>query len=143
MNSESTTISLGAQTSREDDRTAKHILDLRRLLREHCKGLYSANVKEFALVLRIGGEMQQFDFEGCERVRWNRKQQYITVDLGFPSRRWKGASDRQIREYLVEQVETGLKCCVTRLERETPGVDSPRLMMDFLKAKHEFLAPAE
>lgn len=49
-----------------------------------CKGPYSEEIAEFALVLRVGGNMQEFDFEGCERIRRSRKGKYITVDLGFP-----------------------------------------------------------
>jgi hypothetical protein len=91
------TITLGVQSSGDDDRTAKHILELRRSLATHCKGPYSEEISEFALVLRIGGNMQEFDFEGCERIRRNRKDKYITVDLGFPSRRWRGVPDSEIR----------------------------------------------
>jgi len=100
------TITLGVQSSGDDDRTDKHVLELRKLLAASCKGPYSEEVSEFALVLRIGGNMQEFDFEGCERIRRNRKEKYITVDLGFPSRRWKGVTDIEIRRYLAEIVET-------------------------------------
>ena len=85
----SNAITLGAQTSGEDNRVDCHILAFRKLLGIHCKGPYSDEIDEFALILRIGGQMQEFDFEGCERIRRSRKQRYITVDLGFPSRRWK------------------------------------------------------
>src|ERR1700704_1430660 len=102
------TVTLGVQSSGDDDRTAKHVLELRKLLAASCKGPYSEEISEFALVLRIGGEMQEFDFEGCQRVRRNRKGKYITIDLGFPSRRWRGVTDSEIRRYLAETVETGL-----------------------------------
>ena len=131
-------ITLGAQTSGEDDRTAKHVLDLRKLLANYCKGPYSEEISEFALVLRIGGDMQEFDFEGCERIRRNRKSKYITVDLGFPSHKWKGADDREIRKYLIEIVETGLLCCLHRLKRDKVKVDHTSLMRDFTKAKRDF-----
>src|SRR6202035_1871919 len=83
------TVTLGVQSSGDNDRTDKHVLELRRLLAASCKGPYSEEITEFALVLRIGGKMQVFDFEGCEHIRRNRKDKYITVDLGFPSRRWR------------------------------------------------------
>jgi hypothetical protein len=133
------TITLGAQTSGEDDRTAKHVLELRKLLAKHCKGPYSEEISEFALVLRIGGDMQEFDFEGCERIRRNRKDKYITVDLGFPSRRWKGVGDHEIRKYLSEIVETGLLCCLHRLKKDKARVHQASLMRDFIKAKQDFL----
>src|SRR5882672_11577904 len=91
------TITLGVQSSGDDDHTDKHVLELRKLLAASCKGPYSEEISEFALVLRIGGKMQEFDFEGCERIRRNRKAKYITVDLGFPSRRWRGVTDSEIR----------------------------------------------
>jgi len=59
------TITLGVQSSGDDDRTSEHVLELRKSLAAHCKGPYSAEISEFALVLRIGGNMQEFDFEGA------------------------------------------------------------------------------
>src|SRR6266446_1695301 len=139
-NLESATITLGVQTSREDDRTQKPVLAIRRLMAEYCQGPYSPEIEKFALVLRVGGEMQEFNFEGCERIRRNRKQKYTTVDLGYPSYRWKAATDRAIREYLAEAVETGLLCCTRHLEKDKTKVDSQRLMADFHKAKQLFLS---
>jgi hypothetical protein len=37
-------------------------------------------------VLRVAGNMQEFDFESCERIQRNRNNREITVDLAFPSR---------------------------------------------------------
>lgn len=132
-------ITLGVQTSREDDRTEKHVLDMRRLLASECKGPYSQEIGEFALILRVGGEMQEFDFEGCDRIRRSRRERYITVDLGFPSNRWQGATDAEIRTYLAESVETGLLCCIRRLEKDKSQIDSEKLMGDFGRVKELFL----
>jgi hypothetical protein len=140
MELRSATVTIGVQTSREDDRTDKPILEFRKLLAEHCRGPYSSEVREFALILRIGGEMQEFDFEGCDRVRRNRKEKYITVDLGFPSFRWKGVADSRFCESVAEAVETGLLCCIRRLERDKSQIDSAKLMADYQKAKQLFLA---
>jgi hypothetical protein len=136
----SQTVTLGAQTSGDDDRTGEPILELRRLLAKHCTGPYCTEVDEFALILRIGGNMQESDFEGCERLRRNRKGKYITVDLGFPSRRWRRASNDRIRAYLAGLVEKGLLCCIQRLEKDKVRVDSTRLLADFHVAKSLFLA---
>lgn len=133
------TISLGAQTSGDDDRTHKHVLELRKLFAIYCAGPYSKEILEFALILRIGGKFQEFDFEGCERVRRNRKDKYITVDLVFPSSRWKGVSDRSLREYLSGIVETGLLCCLHRLKKDKVKVQSAALMTDFAEVKRRFL----
>jgi hypothetical protein len=133
------TITLGVQSSGDDDRTAKHVLELRKLLAASCKGPYSEEISEFALVLRIGGKMQEFNFEGCERIRRNRRGKFITVDLGFPSRRWRGVTDSEIRGYLSEIVETGLLCCLHRLKKDKTKVHEASLMNDFTKVKQHFL----
>jgi hypothetical protein len=133
------TITLGVQSSGDDDRTGELVLELRRLLAARCKGPYSDEISEFALVLRIGGKMQEFDFEGCERVRRNRKDRYITVDVGFPSRKWRGVSDSEIRRYLADIVETGLLCCLHRLKKDKARVHEAKLMNDFTNVKQHFL----
>ncbi|MBZ5662655.1 MAG: hypothetical protein LAO08_19815 [Acidobacteriia bacterium] len=139
MTPASDTITLGMQTSGDDNRTDKHVLELRKLLAIYCKGPYSDAIINFALILRIGGNMQEFDFEGCERIRRNHNQKYITVDLGFPSHRWRGVSDEQIRKYLAELVETGLLSCINRLQRDKTQVQASKLMSDFGFVKKMFL----
>lgn len=133
------TITLGMQTSGDDDRTGEHVVELRKLLAAHCKGPYSDEIAEFALVLRVGGKMQEFDFEGCERIRRNRKARYITVDLGFPSRKWRGVPDSVIRGYLADIVETGLLCCLHRLKKDKAKIQQAKLMNDFRNVKKNFL----
>ena len=138
MKNDRVTVTLGMQTSGDDDRTNPHVLALRKLLAAKCVGPYCDEIVEFALILRVGGNMQEFDFEGCERLRRNRKKKYITVDLGFPSRRWRNVSDADIRKYLGTIVETGLLCCVHRLKRDKVAV-APQLMEDYAAVKKIFL----
>jgi hypothetical protein len=126
------------QTSGLDQRTNEAILELRRLLAECCRGPYSDDVREFALILRIGGKLQEFDFEGCERVRRNRKEKYITVDLGVPSYRWQGINEHDFRRFLLETVETGLLCCLRRLEEDRTAVARSRLLTDFREVKRKY-----
>src|SRR5882724_8420396 len=133
------TITLGVQSNGDDDRTDRHVLELRKLLAASCKGPYSEEIYEFSLVLRIGGNMQEFDFEGCERIRRNRKDKKITVHLGFPSNKWRGATDSEIRRYVAEIVETGLLCCLRRLQKDKVRVHGASLMNDFTKVKQHFL----
>jgi hypothetical protein len=139
MISKTDAITLGVQSSGDDDRTDKHVHELRRFLAIHCKGPYSEEISEFALVLRIGGTMQEFDFEGCERIRRSRKDKYITVDLGFPTRRWKNVADGEIPKYLAEIVETGLLCCLHRLKKDKAKVDEAALLGDYENVKRHFL----
>jgi hypothetical protein len=64
---------------------------------------------------------------------------YIAIDLGFPSRRWRGVSDSETRKYLSDIVETDLLCCLSRLKKDKAQVQESALMNDFAKAKRLFL----
>lgn len=84
--------------------------------------------------------MQEFDFAGCERVRRNRKAGYITLDIAFPSREWKGRSNLHIRKFLLQIVEMGLRCCLDRLRKEKVPVQEEKLLADFSHVKDLFLS---
>jgi hypothetical protein len=135
----SQTITLGMQTSGEDRRTEPHVIQLRKLLAAHCNGPYSTEIAEFAPILRVGGDMQEFDFRGCERIRRNRKSAYITVDIALPSQEWKNRTDSHIREFLIQVLEMGLRCCLDRLRKDRVEVQAEKLLSDFAMVKKLFL----
>jgi hypothetical protein len=134
------TITIGMQTSGEDTTTQHPVIELRKVLALECNGPYSEEILEFALILRVGGIMQEFDFVGCERIRRNRKQRYITLDLSFPSREWKDKNASHIRHFLIDQIETGIRCFVDRLNRDKVVLQSSELLADFARAKAMYLA---
>ena len=136
-------ITFGVQTSFDDDRTSAHVLQLRRLLDRHCVRKYCDEIAEFAPVLRVGGKMQAFDFEGCEKVRRNRLKRYITVDVALPAREWRGRDDRHIRQFLFAQLELGLACCVSRLQRDKVVIDAVALASDLALVRAGFLSTPE
>jgi hypothetical protein len=136
----SQTITLGMQTSVEDRTTEPHVIALRKLLAEHCNGPFSEEVLEFAPILRVGGAMQEFDFVGCERIRRNRKARYITVDVAFPTTQWKGQNGLHVRQFLIQVVEMGLRCCLDRLRKDKVAVQEEKLLADFTRVKDLFLS---
>jgi hypothetical protein len=135
----SQTITIGMQTSGDDSATGKHVVELRGLMASCCNGPYSGEIDEFALIVRVGGCMQEFDFPGCEHIRRSRKQRYIQVDLAFPSQEWRGKDAAHIREFLVKTVEVGLHCCLDRLLSDGVEVAREQLLADFDHAKRLFL----
>jgi len=46
----------------------------------------------------------------------------------------------EIRKYLADIVETGLLCCLHRLEKDRVKVQEAKLLNDFTKVKQHFLA---
>ena len=62
------TITLGVPSNGDDNHTDGNVLKLRKLLATRCRGTYSQEIVEFTLALRTEGNVQEFDFEGCERI---------------------------------------------------------------------------
>jgi len=138
-------ITLGAQTGgvSASDATRPHFLQLRKLLRERCPGPYSPTNDEFAIVLRIDGDISYWNFEGCQKLRISRKGRYVTIDVGVPRHRWEGVSPIAIRHYLAESCREAMRQMIQKLQNERIAVDSDRLMQDVDKALVEFLAESD
>lgn len=75
-------------------------------------------IERLAYVWRADGAIQQFNFEGCERIDLNRRKKYISIDVGVPITRWKDRSDREIAEYLAVSMRSGLEQILERLRAE-------------------------
>jgi hypothetical protein len=133
-------ITLGAQVGdqRANEATGVHHTDLRKLLRENCVGPYSAEIDEFAFVLRIDGDIWHWDFEGAEKLRLSRKRRYITVDIGVPRSRWQGVTAEEIRKYLADSLEQGLAQMVEKLTKSKIDVNAEALTADFSNALRKF-----
>ena len=134
-------ITVGVQMGdlQSEERVGPHITTLCKLLDQYCKGLYSKEVKEFALVLRIDGNLWHWDKEGCERLRRSFKEEYITIDIMMPKSRWQNQTATVIREYLMDHVEKALRLCVERLEKDKVKVDGAMFNEDLGKVREKYL----
>ena len=134
-------ISFGSQMGdiRAADVVQKHLIELRRFLQIYCQDRYADKLDRFALVLRVDGDTWFWNFEGCQNLRLMRGKRYITVDIGMPRNRWEGASDLEIRRYLVKNLKNALHLIVSRLKKEYMEVDEEKLFFDFAKVEKEFL----
>lgn len=137
------TITLGVQSGGEDagEQTEPHFYPLRKLLQAQCRGPYSPEVDEFSLVLRIDGDIDHWEQEGCDRLRRSKKDRYITVDIYVPRQRWQGVSGVEIRRYLVACVEDAFGRMIAKLRKDKVTVDGDALLRDFAAVKDAYLAP--
>lgn len=139
----SDTITLGVQMggTSANDATDSHVLSLRKLLATLCKGPYSSEVDEFALILRVDGDIWHWDFEGCQKLRRSKKDRYITIDIGVPRSRWENVAPAGIRGFLAENVEHALLLCANRLIKDKSDMNIEALMADYQKVKAAYLHP--
>lgn len=137
------TVTLGVQTGDlpSGEATQPHYFPLRRLLAELCRGPYSPDVNEFALILRIDGDIYHWEQEGCDRMRRSKKDRYITIDIYVPRHRWEGVSGIEIRRYLATCVEDAFRRMIGKLQKDKVSVEGDALLRDFATVKEQYLSP--
>ena len=122
-----------------DEATATHVCELRDLLLSRLMPPYSAEVEEFAFVARISGKFAEFDADGVDNIRRNKRDRFIGADICIPEQRWQ-APVIEFRRYLADQVRIAFEACIARLRKQKVPIESERLMADVERACQEFLA---
>lgn len=137
------TVGVQAGDVPSDRATDPHIRPLRNLLQAHCRGPYSPDVDEFSLVIRIDGDINHWEKEGCDRMRRSKKERYITIDIYVSRKRWEGISGAEIREYLAACVEDAFRRMLGKLQRDKVPVDGTALLNDFAIVREQYLSLSE
>ena len=92
-------VSIGAQCGGPKDGGIGDIkVDLYKALRDSCSSTYCEAIDQYAPVLRIDGSIQKFGDEDITRLRFAKKQRYITADIQIPESVWQPKSKNQIRD---------------------------------------------
>ena len=134
------TITLGVQSGSTEasDATRPFFMPLRKLLAKHCVGPYSKDIVEFAPILRIDGDVWAWHFEGCEALKLNRRERYVTIDIGVPEERWR-ANGLALATYLVTTVEEALRQMIDRVKQKGLDLNDAALLADFEQVRTEYM----
>ncbi len=134
-------VRLGVQAGdvRAFEATQPHYGPLRKLLKSYCKGPYSQDVDEFYLALRIDGDIDHWEREGCEHIRRSKKERYISIDIYVPRWKWQAVSGMEIRHYLAECVEQAFRLMLGRLQKDKTKVDDEALLRDLGRVREHYL----
>jgi len=136
----SATVTLGVQSGDvpSSETVMPHVMPLRQFLKRNCVGPYGPDIEEFAIVLRISGDLWSFEGDGPERFRINRKGKYITADIVMLKNRWDGVSTDEIRFFLATSIRSTIQTMVDKLIHAGIAVDSLRLLGDLENALNDF-----
>jgi len=122
-------ITIGAQCGGPDTGPLSQIkVDLWRALRESCRKSYCPSIDEYALVLRIAGQLDDFGPESIERIRRRRSDRYITADIVVPEAVWRPLTHAQSRQYLANRVRAAIVACAKRLSEDREAIDTTALL---------------
>ncbi|GAA5525735.1 hypothetical protein Maes01_02307 [Microbulbifer aestuariivivens] len=81
-------------------------------------------IDEFCFILRVDGEISQWEFEGCENIDVDLKERYVSIDIGVPKEMWQSQDEDAIRAYLVGCMQDGLQMMVRALEEKNIQVNT-------------------
>lgn len=124
-------ITIGCQGGGPETSTVgRSKVDLYHALCRHVTSTHCDAIDNYGLVLRVDGSIQTFGPEGITRIRFAKKQRYITVDIQIPESVWRPLGDDELRHYLGSQVEAALRTCVARLKKDGFDVDDGTLMQE-------------
>jgi hypothetical protein len=111
-------------------------------LTKHVTSSHCTAIDEYAIVLRVDGSLDKFGEEGITRVRFAKKQRYITADIQIPEAVWQPLSEIQLKNYLIRSLIQAVAVCVTRLKKDGFNVDDATLNSEIQLAANEFLGSA-
>jgi hypothetical protein len=122
-------ITLGAQCGGPDTGPISKIkIDLWRALQDECRDSFCPAIDEYAIVLRISGELDDFGAESIGRIRRRRPDRYITADIVIPESVWRPLTFDQSKFYLAGRVRAAIVAMADRLTDDREDVDSVALL---------------
>ena len=141
MDSTQPAITFGAQMGDEkvDEIFQPLLISLRKLLKIYCSSVYSDTIHEFAPIARIDGDIWFWNFNGCQKLRINRKGKYITVDVGITHEVWKGKTEIEIKKHLFSELKNAINMMLSKLKKEKINVDEKKLLHDLNLVEMEYL----
>ena len=136
MNSFSLGAQIGGQTGKESRDQMQQLRDLF----NGWKGDYSADIREFAFLLRVDGEFHAYTREwsilGAQKAK--RKRNWVEVEIGIPETWWRMD---QFKQRLAEEVEKGFISMIDLLRKNRRDIKAEALLSDWSKIKSKFLEP--
>lgn len=118
------TISIGVQSDGPKDGGIGRIkADLYKALKTSCISTFCNAIDEYAPVIRVDGSIHNFEEEKITRLRFAKKQRYITADIQVPESVWKPKTKNAIREYIASKTKECIELIVVRLKKEKLEID--------------------
>ncbi|HKV82063.1 MAG TPA: hypothetical protein VJP02_28200 [Candidatus Sulfotelmatobacter sp.] len=105
-------------------------------------GDYSTEVREFAFLLRIDGEIHRYTemwrIVGAQEAK--RKKDWIEVEIGIPKTWWQEAKDDAYKKRLADEVEVGLRSMIELLQRNKRNINAEALLGDWKEIRTAYLS---
>jgi hypothetical protein len=134
--------SLGSQVGGSDaaEATQQDEQELRDLLNEWT-GEYSDEIREFAFLLTVDGEIdtytKRWNIHGAQKAK--RKKDWIEIEIGVPENWWREDEGRNYKRHLAAEIEKALHSIIELLQKNRWDVKAEALLTDWGKLKERYL----
>ena len=83
-------------------------------------GLFSESVEYLLVTIFISGEVEDYELDGCSKLRFQPKKRRLMIDLGVTEESWRDQTTESIAEFLADEVDVAYDkaaaWCVKRKE---------------------------
>lgn len=113
-------------------------VELYRALEKYVKSTYCDEIDEYSPVFRVDGSLCTYGAEGVHRVRFAKKERYITADIHIPESVWRPKSETELRHYLGSALRSTIETFVTRLKKDGISIAESSLFAEIDAAIYDF-----
>lgn len=110
-----------------------HFRAIKKALKKHRDSRYCDSIDEFSFLLRVDGQITQWEFYGCENIDFNLKERFISIDVGVPILIWK-KSNKDIADYFSKSILEGADKMVEYLLEKNISIEKKALRNDLISA---------
>jgi hypothetical protein len=110
----------------------KYWQKVNRIFKEMSKNIYSTDIDNFHIELRVDGDFLSFgDPEGCNNLKLFKKKRLIANSISFGKDIY--GSESLLSQFLMDNLVIAFEQIITRLEKDKLNVDGERLINDLKK----------
>jgi hypothetical protein len=133
-------INIGVQSGGPKDGGLGSIkVDLYNSFNKYCSSTHCEAVEEYAPIFRVDGNISQFGNEEITRLRFSKKQRYITADIQVPETVWGPKRKNEIRDYIAIKVRETMLLFIARLKKENIKLNDTALLSEIDNAINHFV----
>jgi hypothetical protein len=111
--------------------------ELNRIFEKTLVGSYFRTIKTISIFLRVSGAFWKFEGDGPQRLRINRRNREITIDLVIPETKWR-VSKSDLQANVQEGIFHCFNLLVERARKEGELLNESDLIRDFRQAMETF-----
>lgn len=116
------------------------VRQLRTIEKRRPKEYYGPVIQTLSFIFRVDGQFVQWNFSGTQAQELSAKEHHVTVDIGIPTKLWKGVPQVELRTYIANTLVVGAKELGDLAKELRHEFDAARAISDVTELGKDFIA---